>query len=80
METIKDRITHEKGNDEAWVCICKNTPSDGGFYPCDEQGSEMEPLVGSGWNGLYVCADCGRIINQETLEVVGRNPSPKILY
>jgi hypothetical protein len=80
METIKERITHEKGNDEAWVCICKNTPSDGGFYPCDKEGNEMEPLVGSDWDGLYVCADCGRIINQDTLEVVGRTPHPKMLY
>lgn len=80
MENIKERITHESGNDEAWVCICGNTPSDGGFYPCDKEGNEMEPTVGSDWDGLYVCADCGRIIKQDTLEVVGRNPHPKMLY
>jgi hypothetical protein len=80
MENSKERITHEAGNDEAWVCICGNTPSDGGFYPCDKEGNEMEPLIGSDWDGLYVCADCGRIIKQDTLEVVGRNPHPKMLY
>lgn len=78
MET-KEHIKHEAGNDEAWICICNNTPSDGGFYPCDEKGNEMEPTIGSNWSGLYVCADCGRIIDQKTLEVVGRNPEPVLL-
>jgi hypothetical protein len=39
----------------------------------------MEPLKGSGWDDLYVCANCGRIIKQSTLEVVGKNPNPKLL-
>lgn len=39
----------------------------------------MEPTKGSGWSGLYVCARCGRIIRQDTLEVIGRNPHPKLL-
>ncbi|KND50518.1 MAG: hypothetical protein AB202_02610 [Parcubacteria bacterium C7867-007] len=51
----------------------------GGFYPCDKNGDEMEPLIGSDWDGLYVCADCGRIIKQDTREVVGINPNPKFL-
>jgi len=72
-------ITHEAGNPEAWHCICRNTPSDGGFYPCDENGNEMEPTIGSNWDGLYVCADCGRIIQFDSLEVVGQNPAPKFL-
>jgi len=70
-------ITHEVGDDEAWICICRNTPSGGGFYPCDEKGNEVEPV--EGWNGLYVCADCGRIIEQRSLEVVAQNPTPKFL-
>lgn len=81
MET-KEHITHEAGNDEAWVCVCGNTPSDSGFYACDERGNEVEP--DASWNGeLYVCngfekiegkeMPCGRIINQNTLEVVGQN-------
>ena len=75
----KEHITHEPGNEEAWICICRNTPSDVGFYACDEKGNEMEPSIGSDWDGLYVCADCGRIIKQDTLEVVGVNPNPKFL-
>jgi hypothetical protein len=73
----KALIKHETGNDEAWICICGNTPSGGGFYPCDEKGNEVEPV--EGWNGLYVCADCGRIIEQRSLEVMGQNPKPKFL-
>ena len=69
MET-REKITHEAGNSEAWRCICGNTPSDGGFYPCDAVGNEMEPV--KDWTGLYVCEDCGRIIQQDTLEVVGQ--------
>src|SRR4051794_3542480 len=33
-------ITHEDGNDEAWLCLCGNAPSGDGFYPCDEKGNE----------------------------------------
>ena len=77
--TTKEVISHEKGNDEAWICICGNEPSSDGFYPCDTNGNEMEPSIGSKWDGLYVCLKCGRIIRQDTLEVVGRNPKPKLL-
>jgi hypothetical protein len=79
MVKSKEHISHESNCDEAWICICGNTPTGGGFYPCDKNGDEMEPSIGSDWDNLYVCADCGRIINQATLEVVGRNPHPKML-
>lgn len=69
MET-NVKIRHETDNFEAWICICGNTPVDGGFFTCDAQGNEMEPE--KGWGNLYICGDCGRIINQSTLEVVGR--------
>ena len=75
----KEFITHEPGNDEAWICICGNMPISDGFFTCDEAGDEMEATVGSSWNSLYVCAHCGRIIHQKTLEVVGQNPHPKFL-
>jgi len=80
-----EKITYEKGDEEAWICICGNMPSDAGFYPCDKNGDEMEPVIGSDWSGLYVCNDkkngsfCGRILDQATLEVVGRNPDWKPL-
>ena len=75
----KEFITHEAGNEEAWVCVCGNEPHDDGFHTCDENGNEVEPLVGSDWENLYVCARCGRIIDMRTLGVVGRNPNPKLL-
>jgi hypothetical protein len=67
-------VKHEDGNDEAWICLCGNKPSGDGFYPCDEKGNEMEPV--SGWKGLYVCFRCGRIIEQDSLRVVGRRRHP----
>lgn len=66
----KERIAHEAGNEEAWICVCGNTPTSDGFYPCDQNGNEMEPV--KGWPDLYSCGRCGRIVNQHTLEVVGR--------
>lgn len=65
-----ERIEHEAGNPEAWVCICGNTPVDDGFYPCGREGNEIEP--DKCWlDSLYVCHGCGRIIRGDTLEVVG---------
>ncbi|HXA18929.1 MAG TPA: hypothetical protein VN380_18185 [Thermoanaerobaculia bacterium] len=75
--TKEEVITHEAGNEEAWICLCDNTPSEDGFYPCDEKGDEVEPVAG--WSGRYVCFRCGRIIDPESLRVVGRNSQPKLL-
>jgi hypothetical protein len=75
MEFIKT----DKSDPDAWTCPCGNTPGSDGFFPCNKDGNEMEPAIGSGWTDLYVCARCGRIIKQDTLEVVGRNPHPKLL-
>ena len=72
-------ITADKTDSDAWRCICGNTPVSDGFFPCDENGDEMEPTIGSGWTDLYVCARCGRVIKQGTLEVVGQNLHPKLL-
>ena len=73
-----ERIDHEKGKPEAWVCLCGNRPDSDGFFPCDEAGTEIEPV--EGWTGLYLCNRCGRVIDQESLDVVGRaavGPEPK---
>jgi hypothetical protein len=42
-----------------------------GFFPCDSEGEEVEPTLEEWTSNWYVCARCGRIINQDTLEVVG---------
>ena len=57
--------------DGDWECLCGNTPISDGFYPCNNDGGEVEPTPEE-WNGVtYVCARCGRIINQNTGEVIG---------
>jgi hypothetical protein len=74
-----EHITAEQTDNDAWRCICGNTPASDGFFPCNQSGDEIEPTIAGGWTDLYVCARCGRIIKQTTLEVVGRNPQPKLL-
>ena len=59
---------------DAWLCLCGNQPDFDGFYPCDRQGNEVEPV--EGWEDLYVCARCGRVIKQESLEVIGQAQQP----
>jgi hypothetical protein len=77
MIDTKEHITNEQGNDEAWVCLCGNRPDSDGFFPCGKDGNEMVPA--EGWGNLYVCARCGRIIDQDSLEVVGQNSNFKRL-
>jgi hypothetical protein len=60
--------------DGDWLrCLCQNTPDQAGFGPCLPDGTEVEPVDGGGWDGvLYLCYDCGRIVDQFTLEVTAR--------
>lgn len=69
---MKETITHEKGNRDAWICICGNEPSENGFYPVNSKGQEVEPTPEDWDTDNYKCAQCGRIINQNSLEVVGQ--------
>lgn len=69
MTTQTEFIKQEVGNQEAWVCLCGNTPVDQGFFPSDERGIEGAPV--QGWGGLYTCDRCGRVIDSMTLRVVG---------
>lgn len=72
-------ISHEPQNQDAWICICGNVPSSDGFYSCDTKGNEVEPTEKDWKTNWYVCLRCGRIIDQDTLVVVGRNEHPKLL-
>lgn len=69
--TERERITRDDGD---WLhCLCGNTPDMGGFDSCLTDGTPVEPLADGPWEGrLYVCMNCGRIVDQYTLEVVGR--------
>lgn len=65
-------------SDEEWCCVCGNRPWLEGFFPCDRQGEVVEPTKPD-WDGLrYVCDRCGRIIDQDSLQVVGRRPTPAV--
>jgi hypothetical protein len=75
----KEFITHEPESKDNWVCICGNTPTSEGFDPCDAEGNQIAPTIASGWTNLYVCDRCGRVIRQDTLEVIGRNPKAKVV-
>ena len=68
-----EKITLEAGDQDAWICICGNMPGEVGFYPCDLKGNKVEPTEKEWTTDLYVCDQCGRIIDYYTLAVVGRN-------
>ena len=70
MET-QERVIYSK-DDFDFTCVCGNSPSGYGFYPCDENGFEVEPA--EGWPHFYFCDRCGRIIDDTTGYVVGRRP------
>lgn len=53
-------LTENDFNDD-FTCDCGNTVTNSGFYPCNENGEEIEPTKESNWTNLYVCGACGRI-------------------
>lgn len=55
-----------------WTCICGNQPHLEGFFPCNREGEEIDPSDEAGWEGLYVCDRCGRMIDSETRKIVGQ--------
>jgi hypothetical protein len=73
------KIQHGRGDRDHWICRCGNTPTGDGFIECDAAGRELEPTVGSGWNGLYICNHCGVIIDQDTLQIVGQGVPPHLV-
>ncbi len=53
-----------------WTCICGNTASEDGFFPCDAVGNLVEPTPQEWTTNLYRCDRCHRKINQATGEIV----------
>lgn len=45
-----------------WVCTCGNMSHTTGFEFCDAAGNVTDD-AGDDWPGLYLCPDCGRIID-----------------
>ena len=68
----KEFISCEPEELDAWTCLCGNMPHTDGFLSCDITGKLVEPTPADWTSGLYTCARCGRLINPDTLEVVGR--------
>jgi hypothetical protein len=75
----KEHIRHSSEADEDWICMCGNRSHSDGFYPCDIDGNEVEPTPADWKTDWYVCLRCGRLIDQNTLEVVGRTQKVKLL-
>jgi hypothetical protein len=60
-------------SEDWWVCKCGNQPHYEGFYTCTPIGEIISPSINDGWDEVhYVCHRCWRIIDQNTLQVVGR--------
>jgi hypothetical protein len=58
-----------------WVCLCGNEADRDGFFPCDRRGAMVEPTAEAWPEPLYVCDQCGRIIEHGTRRVIGRRDS-----
>jgi hypothetical protein len=54
------------------LCVCGNKPSGTGFFPVNARNEEVEPTLEDWPRSLYACFQCGRIIDQASLEVVRR--------
>jgi hypothetical protein len=52
-------------------CLCGNRPERQGFYPCSSEGEIVDPTPEEWTTNWYVCDRCGRIIDDDTLRVVG---------
>lgn len=67
---ITETIKVENG--DWWICPCGNHPGSDGYYTCDENGYIVSPQLDGPWNEVsWICGKCCRILNSETLEVVG---------
>jgi hypothetical protein len=67
----RTRIQRNPADICSWLCLCGNSPTAEGFYPCDSEGEQVEPTPEYWTTNWYVCDRCGRIIDQDTLAVVG---------
>lgn len=51
-----------------YICHCGNYAEASGFETCLEDGTPVEPDLGSPWDGFYSCNHCGAIFNLEQQE------------
>jgi len=69
---MTEYVTNPNTPDE-WRCPCGNTVDGSGFENCLIDGTVVLPDLGSDWDGLYRCADCGRIIALECVNLPYRD-------
>lgn len=62
-----ERISRTPEDHDLWLCLCGNTIWKSGFYPSSPDGREISDSEAK----HFCCADCLRVINPETLDVVG---------
>lgn len=58
-------------------CDCGNDSRSDGFYPCDADGNEIEPVLGAPWYGLYRCDRCDAVLPGHVFEA-DRVEMPKV--
>jgi hypothetical protein len=54
--------------DDAWRCLCGNTPDADGFIPI-QKDREVEPTPTQWTSGEYCCLRCGRVIDHTNRQV-----------
>jgi hypothetical protein len=59
-------VPGDMGDCDAFRCVCGNTASGSGLFPCDRAGNEVEPTAKDWPEELYVCGDCGRVVEAKT--------------
>jgi hypothetical protein len=60
------------GTTDWFQCLCGNQPNYEGFYSCLSTGEIVSPTLNGEWDGnTYLCEKCSRVIDGETLKVVG---------
>lgn len=69
---MPEHITHQGDDPDAWLCICGNNTFSSGFFPINDKNEEVEPTPEAWQTNQYCCAQCGRVIDQDSLEVVRR--------
>jgi hypothetical protein len=76
---MKEHVKQDPDDIAGWECVCGNTTDRAGFAACNSAGNKMEPTIDSDWNDVYVYNECGRVIDQNTLEVIGRKSNPVLV-
>lgn len=74
---LDEHVTIDPADDTLFVCPCGNRACDAGMYPISEVGDErgdreVEPTTAAWTSGEYVCAACGRVIDQARRVVTRR--------